>query len=270
MIAFGAYTQSLGSPLLFFLALIMMPLATTEIGTDGWIEHIMQGALAGTAIHPGLVLVYTSIIMMVLRFFAGTIIHKLSPLGLLIASSVLAIAGLYTLSFAAGLAMIFAAATLYALGKTFFWPTMLGIVSEQTPKGGALTLNAMGGIGMLAVGTLGFPYIGLLQADKQIEAVTALPSVQAVPGMVADGKLTVLEERSAYEILKYEAISDTKVAELSLSDEIKAEIDEASAASSQGALANMAIFPVIMLVGYLIPDGLLQVKGRLQGDRTGR
>ena len=61
--------------------------------------------------------------------------------------------------------MIFAAATLYGCGKTFFWPTMLGVVSEQFPKGGASTLNATGGVGMLAVGVLGVPFIGLLQEN---------------------------------------------------------------------------------------------------------
>ena len=137
VVAFGVYTRSLGRPLMFFLILIMMPLATTEIGTDGWITGIMEGIAEKNHFHAGWVLVYTSAIMMVLRFFAGPIVHKLSPLGLLAISAVLAIVGLYTLSFTAGL-VIFAAATLYGVGKTFFWPTMLGVVAEQLPKGGAL------------------------------------------------------------------------------------------------------------------------------------
>ncbi len=83
------------------------------------------------------VLIYTSAIMMVLRFFAGPIVKALTPLGLLAACSVLAIVGLYSLSVVKGMALIFAAATLYGVGKTFFWPTMLGVVAEQFPKGGA-------------------------------------------------------------------------------------------------------------------------------------
>ena len=100
-------------------------------------------------------------------------------------SCILAIAGLAALSGASGTAMIFLAATLYALGKTFFWPTMLGIVSEQTPKGGALTLNAVSGIGMLAVGVLGFPLIGALQANKEISEV----SKTNAPGLVENGEI---------------------------------------------------------------------------------
>ena len=133
---FGLYTRALGNKLLFFMALIMIPLATTEIGTDGWIESIMTPIAKLNGFHAGLVLVYTSIIMMVLRFFAGPIVHAISPIGLLIGSSILAICGLYWLSFASGM-FIFGAAALYAFGKTFFWPTMLGVAGEQTPKGGA-------------------------------------------------------------------------------------------------------------------------------------
>ena len=60
VVAFGIYTQRLGRGLLFFLILIMLPLATTEIGTDGWITGIMEGVVN---FHPGWVLVYTSAIM---------------------------------------------------------------------------------------------------------------------------------------------------------------------------------------------------------------
>jgi energy-coupling factor transporter transmembrane protein EcfT len=205
--------------------------------------------------------------MMVLRFFAGPIVHNLKPLPLLAISAVLAIVGLYTLSFAAGM-MIFAAATLYAFGKTFFWPTMLGVVSEQTPRGGALTLNAISGLGMLAVGTLGFPYIGTLQADKAIHAVaTDDLALRRLPGLVKDGQLTVVENKSIYEIIDYKAISDTKLNDLlkTLPEveraQVKADIDATIGASTQGALANMAIFPAIMLAGYIILIIYFQARG---------
>src|SRR4029079_12769886 len=143
-----------------------------------------------------------------LRFFAGPIVHQLSPLGLLALSSVLAIIGLYTLSMTAGL-MIFVAATLYGFGKTFFWPTMLGVVAEQTPRGGAMTLNAISGIGMLAVGVLGFPFIGALQADKKIDAIAATPAAMSAPNLVVNGRLSpaVLEEKRIYEVIPYETVN---------------------------------------------------------------
>src|SRR6185369_14952583 len=149
-----------------------------------------------------------SAIMMVLRFFAGPIVHKLSPIGLLIVSSALAIAGLFALSKCgdAGLAAIFAAATLYGFGKTFFWPTMLGITTEQCPKGGALTLNAISGIGMIAVGVLGFPFIGYLQestATKKLQATDP-----AIYQTVTSEKKYLLGDYRAIDPVKAAAITD--------------------------------------------------------------
>ena len=139
-ILFGFYTRSLGQPLFIILLLIMIPLATTELGTDSWITDLMTPAMNELGLQAGWVLVYTSAIMFVLRFFAGPIVHKVSPLGLLAICSAIAALGLYMLSLSAGI-MILVAATIYGLGKTFFWPTMLGVVAERFPKGGALTLE---------------------------------------------------------------------------------------------------------------------------------
>lgn len=265
VVAFGIYTQRLGRGLLFFLILIMLPLATTEIGTDGWITGIMEGVVK---FHPGWVLVYTSAIMCVLRFYAGPIVHKLSPLGLLVLSSILAIAGLLWLAGANGAFIIFAAATLYALGKTFFWPTMLGVVSEQTPKGGALTLNAISGIGMLAVGTLGFPYIGVLQTQEQQDALASSPKVAEItPTLVQDGKFTALTDKNIYEILEYKAIDDavvTKTIEALPEDkqeEATAVIKETKEQSNQKALGKMALFPGIMLACYIALLLFFRTKG---------
>ena len=266
-LAFGAYTQTVGRPLLIFLIIIMMPLATTEIGTDGWITGIMEGIAEREGFHAAWVLVYTSAIMLVLRFFAGPILHSLSPLGLLAISAVLAIAGLTYLSFAQGLA-IFVAATLYGFGKTFFWPTMLGVVSEQCPKGGALTLNAISGIAMLAVGTLGFPYIGILQTKVQQTALIENAEVQkTVPGLVESGKLTVLKEKKIYEVMSYQDIDNDKVNGLieklpeADREAAKKKVKDVSAESNQHALRDMAIFPTFMLVCYLILIAYFKSKG---------
>jgi len=279
VVGFGLYTRAIGRPLMFVLVLIMMPLATTEIGTDGWITGIMEGVfkmspdevanaggidkvlvINGTPykIHPGWVLVYTSVIMVILRFFAGPIVHKLSPLGLLAISAVLAIVGLYTLSFTAGVA-IFLAATLYGIGKTFFWPTMLGVVAEQTPKGGALTLNAISGIGMLAVGVLGFPYIGALQANKQIDAVVESTEAKEVSGLVTNGKLSAVENKKIYEIIEYQNV-DKKALDAMVKEKVSDEETQQSlikrfgaitGAANQRALGNMTAFPFVMLIAYL-------------------
>ena len=240
-IAFYVLTKSFGRGVLAVLIVIMMPLATTEIGTDGWISSLMEHPMQEAGHHPGWVLVYTSAIMMVLRFFAGSIVHKISPLGLLAGSAVLAILGLTWLSKCngAGMAMIFAAATLYAFGKTFFWPTMLGVTSEQCPRGGALTLNAMGGIGMLAVGILGFPFIGFLQEST---ATAKLKEHTAIYESVTLEKKYLLGDYRAIDPAKAAAIEDEAAA---------ATIKEAQTASQFSALGKMAAFPGFMLVCYL-------------------
>src|SRR6202012_1270249 len=61
-----------------------------------------------------------------------------------------------------GIAVILAL-TVYGIGKTFLWPTMLAVASERFPKGGAVTIGAMGGVGMLSAGLLGGPGIGYCQ-----------------------------------------------------------------------------------------------------------
>ena len=264
VVAIAAITKSFGRLILAFLIIVMMPLATTEIGTDGWISSLMEEPMKAAGHNAAWVLVYTSAIMMVLRFFAGPIIHKLSPLGLLATCATLAVAGLTALSKTngAGMAVIFAAATLYAVGKTFFWPTMLGLTSEQCPKGGALTLNAMGGIGMLAVGILGFPFIGYLQES------TATAQLQAINPAIYQ---TVTVEKK-YLLGNYQAIDPVKsaaVTDAAANDSIKT----ATTASQFSALGKMARFPAFMLACYIALILYFKTKGgykpvELAGDSS--
>ena len=101
--------------------------------------------------------------MFALRFFAGPIVHRTSPLGLLFVSGVLGATGLTLLGSAETVTACVVAASVYALGKTFLWPTMLAVVSEQFPKGGAIAIGMLGGVGMLSAGLLGGPAIGFKQ-----------------------------------------------------------------------------------------------------------
>ncbi|HEY8990444.1 MAG TPA: MFS transporter [Luteolibacter sp.] len=239
VVAYGLYSRSLGRPMLLFLCLVMLPLATTELGTDGAITGIMEEPLKAAGQHPIWVLVYTSAVMMVLRFCAGPIVHRLSPVGLLSVCSALAICGLFALSQASGLAMIFAAATLYGVGKTFFWPTMLGIAAEQCPKGGALTLNALAGIGMLSAGILGTPLIGAMQEDSAREAIELQK-----PGLYAK-----IAREEPYFFGTYHAIDPDKLKTL---DPLhQRDIQAIATPAKQGALARMTVFPAAMLLCYL-------------------
>jgi fucose permease len=144
-------------PLFIVLFICMWMTAATEMGPDQWFPTVM-GELV-PQLSPGagsgvLFLVYTAGLMFALRQWASGLSHK-SPLATLIVSSVLSSIGLYWLG---GLdsnssaAVAFVAATLFGIGKTFLWPTMLGVAAEQFPRGGALVLSLLGGAGMLSVG----------------------------------------------------------------------------------------------------------------------
>ncbi|MCW5912151.1 MAG: MFS transporter [Cyclobacteriaceae bacterium] len=120
--------------------------AATELGTNQWTNALLDNA----GIDPMIVLVLVTGIMAVGRYFAGPLIHRLNPTGVLLGSAIFSVIGLYALSVASGAAATLGSAVLFAIGVCYFWPTMLGFVSEYIPKSGALGLSIMGGAGMVA------------------------------------------------------------------------------------------------------------------------
>lgn len=159
-LSIGGMLGQLASPLLLFLLLIHACVGYVELGTDSWITNITESILTGQGFY---LFVYASSIMFILRFFAGPIVEKINPLGLLCISTILGTTGLYLLGSVQSAILVWIAVTIYGVGKTFLWPTMLGIVGERFPRGGAITMGAMGGIGMLSAGLLGGPGIGYKQ-----------------------------------------------------------------------------------------------------------
>ncbi len=170
----GEMVSTLFAPLMIMLLVIHAMVGYVELGTDSWISKITGAIMASPA--KGLALfVYTSMLMFLLRFVAGPIVHRISPLGLLLASAVLGAVGLTLLGNATTVVACVLAATVYALGKTFLWPTMLAVASERFPKGGAVSIGMLGGVGMLSAGLLGGPAIGFKQdynASHQLQAAS--------------------------------------------------------------------------------------------------
>jgi len=243
-IVFGIYTKSIGQPLFLILLLIMVPLAITELGTDSWITGLMEPEMKNIGLQAGWVLVYTSAIMFLLRTYAGALIHKMSPLGLLATCSAIAAVGLFLLSRSTG-TMVLVAATIYGLGKSFFWPTMLGVVAERFPKGGALTLNITGGLGMIAAGVIGAGVLGFIQdssIDKGIQKYDAKNSTTLSQSYVTEQRTSVFGE--------YKAIDQTKLANASEQD--KATVTQVQNESKVEALQSVVIFPLIMLVSFIL------------------
>ncbi len=179
-----------------FLVMVgcMLLTAATELGPGQWIPSILEHA----GVSGILVLVWITGLMAVGRNLAGPFVHNLSPIGMLIASAVVSTLGLYAMSHTSG-ALLFAAATVFAFGVCFFWPTMLGFVAENYPKTGALGLAIMGGAGMLSVSFV-LPVIGrwydagIAARSPSGAALTGadLATVQAAAGLEALGKVALL------------------------------------------------------------------------------
>jgi len=171
---------SLLFPLIFFCMLLT---ASTELGTTQWINALLET----NGISPMIILVVVTGIMAVGRFFAGGLIHRLNPTGVLLGSSVIATLGLFLLSVADGAAMTLASAAVFAVGVCYFWPTMIGFTSENVPKSGALGMSILGGAGFVATSMV-LPIMGrsIETAGPQITLrnMTILPIILIVAFIV--------------------------------------------------------------------------------------
>jgi MFS family permease len=162
------------SPLFLFMAFTMLLTASTELGTNQWIAAL----LSNVSDNPILLLVWISGIMACARQFGGILIHNLRSTVVLLTSAILAFAGLILLGYTNGV-MVFAAAAIFALGVAFFWPSMLGFVSENIPQSGALGLGIMGGVGFLG-GAIAQPVLGAI-FDAQTKA--SIPAGQTIEAL---------------------------------------------------------------------------------------
>ncbi|WP_020529537.1 MFS transporter [Flexithrix dorotheae] len=154
------------SPLFLFMGFCMLLTASTELATQQRIDSLLHE----TGVSGMLVLALTTGIMAVGRAFAGPVVHKLSPSGMLLFSAVFSCLGLVWLSYAQG-STIFVAAAVFAIGVCYFWPTMLGYVAEYIPESGALGLSVMGGLGMFSVSIV-LPLMGYFMDTESSGAST--------------------------------------------------------------------------------------------------
>lgn len=168
----------------FFLLMLAMMAVTTsmELGPMRWIPAMLQAR----GLHGILVLVWISGWMVVLRGLASHFVERLAPTGMLLVAATLTGSGLLLLSFAEGTWSAFAAATVFAWGVAFFFPTMVGVVSERRPKTGSLGIVLTAGIGLGMAGALGVPLMGKL-ADRYLAA--ALPASAEAALQRADQRL---------------------------------------------------------------------------------
>lgn len=290
-ISYGGMLAKLAGPFFLLLLVAHACVGYVELGTDSWINAItgaiMKSAALGTALF-----IYTSLLMTALRFFAGPIVHKISSLGLLFVSALIGMVGLYLISIGDSVPFMFFAATVYAVGKTFLWPTMLGVVGERFPKSATVAMAMLGCVGMLSAGYLGGPGIGYKQdyfasqylQEKSEEAYNLVkapkakgflgfPEIKGIDGkkagMLADnGKQLMAEVKIVGDQIDDEKFEKLK-AQRDWWNENKeysekengGPVGEATLHGSRMAIRYTALVPAAMAVLYLLLLGLAKVSG---------
>jgi MFS family permease len=150
--------------LIWFFAMFLT--AASELAPGQWVDM----ALTRTVHMQGIWLfIYVSGLMFVMRHFAGTMVHKLSSVGLLWFSCLFASLGLLALSVANSPVMGFLAATVWGVGVCYMWPTMLAAASERFPRGGAFLMGLIGFAGCLSIYFV-LPQMGAIFDSAKIKA----------------------------------------------------------------------------------------------------
>lgn len=152
----------------------MLFTAATELVTNQWVNALLGGA----GVSPMLILALISGIMAVGRFFAGHLVHRINPVGVLLLSSIFSALGIYGLSIFSSPALIIIGSIFFAIGVCYFWPTMLGFTAEYIPKSGALGLSLLGGAGFVSVAMF-LPLMGRIMEVKDTQF--ALQSIGILP-----------------------------------------------------------------------------------------
>lgn len=251
--AFAAFSRSLGRPLYIVFVLLMIPLAITELSTDSWISSLMEPEMHGLGLQAGWVLVYASLVVFAIRMVAGSVIARLTPLGTLAMASGVTAIGLLLLAGATGPALLLAA-TVYGIGKSFFWGTSLAVASEQFPRGGAVTMNVIAGSGMLAAGIVGSVLLGAAQDIGTTRAVEAQDLASGTH--LAQTYLTARQSGLAG---NYRALDTARVAAAPAQD--RAALATIEAAAKKQALRYVAVLPGFTLVSYLLLIALFRRRG---------
>ena len=181
--------KALFAPLFIFMIVCMTMTSISEFGAQQWVGRIFESS----DVHPMMILALTAGLMALGRFFAGPLVHAFNPAGVLVLSAVVTTIGLVLLSQASGY-MIYLSAAVFALGVTYFWPTMIGFISEYQPKTGALGMSLIGGAGMFSV-SIWNPVIGgwLDNAKKEaIDSGVTGPAVELVAGQATLQNLAMI------------------------------------------------------------------------------
>jgi MFS transporter, DHA2 family, metal-tetracycline-proton antiporter len=242
---------AIGHWLMFVLFAAHALVGAVELGTDGWIQNINGSIL--TPEQGTYLFIFASAIMFSLRFCAHWIETKLglSPAGILLVCSIFAAAGLLLAAGVNNLTMAFLAMAVYAIGKTFFWPTMLAVVSDRFPRTGAVAMSIMGGIGMMSAGQLGSPGLGYFKdrytsehmVEAKQEAILQANKAEKPSNWLNLGEVTALDGSKLEAAKKVE--KDKRTPE-------QVAMVEGEIAGSRKTLQVDALIPATMAAIYLL------------------
>jgi fucose permease len=223
-ISFGAmFWEILTRPMFWVWFLCIWLTATSELAPGQWLEVGLTPTIGMSGIW---LLIYISALMFVMRHFAGAVVHKLSPVGLLWVSCLLAAGGLWWLSRAGDPVTALLAATLWGIGVCYMWPTMLATVNERYPRSGALGMGLMGTGATLAV-YIFMPFIGKIFDTTKINA--------------AGGKEA------------FTALSDAVKVAKETGDTVSVDkLNEVMVQASQVSFGSVAILPAALLVVFAV------------------
>ncbi len=259
---------SIGSWLLFVLFITHALVGAVELGTDGWIQNITGNIL--TPAQGKILFVFTSAIMFSLRFCADFIEKKmrLSPVGILLVCAILACVGLNLVSTITTFVGAMLALAVYAVGKTFFWPTMLAIVGDRFPSSGAVAMSIMGGIGMMSAGLVGSPGLGYAKdrfagaaLESRDAAVFEAYQAESPSKFLFFAEITGLDGKKLGDVQK--SIEDSRAelvaagnrdpqAALETLSEDERLVHESSIAGDRKTLKADSLIPAAMAVIYLL------------------
>ncbi|MBX3731405.1 MAG: MFS transporter [Verrucomicrobiae bacterium] len=241
---------AIGAWLLFVLFITHIMVGAVELGTDQWIQNITGNIL--TSGEGRILFVFTSLTMFVLRFCADFIEKRigLSPIGILLVCAVLATVGL---NLTAGITTFFGALlalTVYGIGKTFFWPTMLAVVSDRFPRTGAVAISIMGGLGMMSAGLIGSPGLGYAKDRFAGEALQASdPAAFAEYRADRPSKFLFFSDAYGLDGMKLGAAKETPANERTA---VKQAVVTADQNGDRKTLRADSFIPAVMAVIYLL------------------
>ena len=241
---------SLGAWLLFVLIITHVLVGAVELGTDGWIQNITGNIL--TTSEGKILFVFTSLFMFCLRFCANFIEKnlKISPVGLLLICASLACLGLNLVSGIATFAGALMALSVYALGKTFFWPTMLAVASDRFPRTGAIAISIMGGCGMMSAGLLGSAGLGYAKDRFAAEELQkANPAIYATYKAEKPSTFLFLEPVNGLDGTKLSTAQTTPPDKQTPEQKV---VVQASIAGDRHTLKADSFIPATMAVIYLL------------------